>query len=36
MKESKLGVTEASLSRCKTLLNSEQTVPNDSLFEMTY
>jgi len=32
MKESKLGVTGASLARCKTFLNSEQTVPKDSLF----
>ncbi|KAI4087886.1 MAG: hypothetical protein L6R37_008270 [Teloschistes peruensis] len=32
MKESKLGVTEASLIRCKTLLDSEQTVPKDSMF----
>ena len=32
MKESKLGVTGASLVRCKTLLDSEQTVPKDSLF----
>jgi len=32
MKESKLGVTKASLTRCKTLLDSEQTVPKDSLF----
>ena len=32
MKESKLGVTKASLIRCKTLLDSKQTVPKDSLF----
>jgi len=32
MKESKLGVTGASLIRCKTLLDSEQTVPKDSMF----
>ena len=32
LKESKLGATEASLTRCKTLLDSEQTVPKDSLF----
>jgi len=32
MKESHLGLTEASLTSCKTLLNSEQAVPKDSLF----
>ena len=32
MNESKFGVTEASLTRSKTLLDSEQTVPKDSLF----
>ena len=32
MKESKLGVTGASLTRCKTLLDSEQTVAKDSMF----
>ena len=32
IKESKLGVTGASLIRCKTLLDSEQTVPKDSMF----
>ena len=32
MKESKLSVTEASLISCKTLLDSEQTVPKDSMF----
>ena len=32
MKESKLGVTGASLIMCKTLLDSEQTVPEDSMF----
>ena len=32
MKESKLGVTGASLNKCKTLLDSEQTIPKDSLF----
>jgi len=32
MKASKLGVTKASLTRCKTLLDSEQTVPKDFLF----
>lgn len=32
MKESKLGVTETSLTRCKILLDSEQIVPKDSLF----
>ena len=32
MKESKLGVTNASLTICTTLLDLEQTVPKDSLF----
>jgi len=32
MNESKVGVTEASLSRCRTLLDSTQTIPKDSLF----
>ena len=32
MKESKLGISEASLTRCKTLLDSEQIVPKDSMF----
>ena len=32
MNEFKLGVTGASLSRCRTLLDSTQTVPKDSLF----
>lgn len=32
MTESKLGVTEASIAWCKTLLDSDQTVPKDSLF----
>ena len=33
MKKFKLDVTEASLARCKTFLNSEQTVSKDSLFQ---
>ena len=32
MDKSDLGVTNTSLTWCKTLLNSEQTVPKDSLF----
>lgn len=32
MEKSDLGVTNASLTWCKTLLNSKQTVPKDSLF----
>ena len=32
IKEFKLGITEASLIRCKTLLDLDQTVPKDSLF----
>ena len=32
MKASKLGVTRASLTSCKVLLDSEQTVPKDSMF----
>jgi len=30
--ESKVDVTRASLSRCRTLLDSKQTAPKDSLF----
>ncbi len=33
MKKFKLDVTEMSLARCKTFLNSEQTVSKDSLFQ---
>lgn len=33
MKKFKLDVTETSLARCKTFLNSEQTVLKDSLFQ---
>jgi len=33
MKKFKLDVTETSLARCKTFLNSEQTVSKDSLFQ---
>lgn len=32
MSKSRLGLTEASQTMCKTLLDSEQTVPKDSLF----
>lgn len=32
MKETKQGATKASLTRCITLLDSEQTIPKDSLF----
>lgn len=32
MSKSRLGLTEASQTMCKTLLGSEQTVPKDSLF----
>lgn len=36
MKKSHLGLTEVSLTSCKTLLNSEQAVLKDSLFETIY
>src|SRR6202012_3324060 len=32
MEKSDSGITDTSLAWCKTLLNSEQTIPKDSLF----